>query len=107
MDARKNYQRDAWARHWMTSASNSSDPVDYWRYAQLAEGVVDWRVAIWFSRNESDSDLIRRFGAQVWERHVRAAESRSKERGKTLFDISAPDGDLVQMLRKAGSCSEG
>lgn len=102
MDARKNYQRDSWARHWMTSASNSSDLVDYWRYTQLAEGVVDWRFAIWFPRSQSDSDLGRRFGAEVWERLVKAAEARSKKRGRTLFGIPVPDRDLVQMLRKAG-----
>jgi hypothetical protein len=96
--ARENYQRDEWARHWMEQAVTARTSVDLWRFAKLAEGVVDRRFAIW-ARDFPSSPHWQRFGQAAIERLGKAAEERSKNRAKSLFGLKAPDRDLVRVLR--------
>jgi hypothetical protein len=96
--ARKNYQRDEWARHWMEEAISARTLVDLWRFAKLAEGVADRRFAIWATDLPSNEQW-ERFSQGVFERLGKAAEDRSKDRAKSLFGLKAPERDLVRVLR--------
>lgn len=94
----KNYQRDRWARHWFNCAHTASNPIDFWRFGKLAEGVVDWRFSSWFESGLPCA-LLERFGAALYTQLKKAAERRTKKRKDTLFGLKAPDRDLVELLK--------
>lgn len=94
----KNYQRAQWAGYWLNCILNASNPIDFWRFAKLAEGIVDWRFVNWFEGKEV-SVLLERFGDVLYSRLWKAAAKRSKKREDTLFGLKAPDPDLVMILK--------
>lgn len=94
----KNYQRAQWAGYWLNCMLNASNPIDFWRFAKLAEGIVDWRFVNWFEGNEV-CVLLERFGDELYSRLWKAAAKRSKKREDTLFGLKAPDPDLVMILK--------
>jgi hypothetical protein len=96
--AAKCYQRAGWARHWLNAAGRTDDPIDFWRFSKLAEGVCDVRIIHAF-RGVAASALFTRFGADLLERLKKAAEERSKKRAGTLFGIKAPARDVAMMIR--------
>ncbi|GJL66758.1 MAG: hypothetical protein NPIRA05_17290 [Nitrospirales bacterium] len=96
----KNYQRAQWAEHWINSMLNTSEPIDFWRFGNLAEGVVDWRFLTWFDCKQN-SELLKRFGDEIYARLRKAAEKRTKKREGTLFGLKAPDHSLVIVLKDA------
>jgi hypothetical protein len=95
--ANKCYQRAGWARHWLNAAGMTEDPIDFWRFSKLAEGVCDVRVIQAF-REVATGALFRRFGADLLERLKKAAEERSKKRAGTLFGHKAPARDIATMI---------
>jgi hypothetical protein len=96
--AAKNYRRNQWARHWGNSMLTASDPIDFWRFGKLAEGVVDWRFVNWFG-SKKGSVLLERFGDELYTRFRKAAGKRTKKREDTLFGLKAPDRDLLIILK--------
>ena len=96
--AAKCYRRAGWARHWLNAAGRTDDPIDFWRFSKLAEGVCDVRIIHAF-RGVAASALFTRFGADLLERLKKAAEERSKKRAGTLFGIKAPARDVAMMIR--------
>jgi hypothetical protein len=95
----KNSKRARWAQHWIECACTASDPIDFWRFGKLAQGVADWRFARAFE-NGRDSVLMDRFGDELRTRLQKAAEGRSEKRKDTLFGLKAPDQDILRALRK-------
>jgi len=93
----KNSRRARWAQHWIELASNASDPIDFWRFGKLAEGVADWRFARGFE-NGREGPLLDRFGDELCKRLRKAAEARTEKRKKTLFGLKVPDQDLLRVL---------
>jgi hypothetical protein len=65
--ARRAFTRNAWARSWAKQAMHTSDPVDFWRWGELASGIADVRVFHWFDP-ELDTPMMRRFGGEFFER---------------------------------------
>lgn len=96
--AAKNSGRARWAQHWIERASNAADPIDFWRFGKLAEGVADWRFAREFD-NVRTAALLDRFGDELCPRLQKAAEARTEKRKKTLFGLKVPDQDLLRVLR--------
>jgi hypothetical protein len=96
--AMKNSRRARWAQHWIELASNASDPIDFWRFGKLAEGVADWRFARGFE-NSGEGPLLDPFGDELCGRLQKAAEARTEKRKKTLFGLKVPDQDLLRVLR--------
>jgi hypothetical protein len=96
--ARKSYQRVDWARHWLDAAAEAEDPVDFWRFSKLAEGVCDIRVigVFW---DVATGEFFRRHGADVLERLRTAAEQRTKKRSDALFGLKAPERNIAMMIR--------
>lgn len=99
--AGKNSRRARWAQHWIECAVTASDPIDFWRFGRLAQGVADWRFIRAFE-NGRDSELMHRFGDELRTRLRKAAEGRTEKRKATLFGLKAPDQDIAQALRKGG-----
>lgn len=102
--ARKNAMRARWAEHWIRNAQVASDGCDLWRYALLAEGVVDGRFAS-VARCADSAEPWSRFAAGVVVRLRDAATGRSKKREKTLFGRNVPESGLVQMLRDSAAAN--
>lgn len=98
--ARKSYRRAEWARYWLDSAAKSIDPIEFWRFSTLAEGVCDIR-AISIYRDISSNTFFERYGADLIERLKSSAEERSKKRAKTLFGLKKPEDDIAPILRDA------
>jgi hypothetical protein len=96
--ATKNSRRARWAQRWIERASNAPDPIDFWRFGKLAEGVADWRFAREFDNSRTEA-LLDRFGDELCARLQKAADARTEERKKTLFGLKVPDEDLLQVLR--------
>ena len=69
--ARENYRRDAWASHWATAAFTATSGTDYWRFATLAEGVVDGRYRVWVT-----GLMPSQFAASYVERFAERLERR-------------------------------
>lgn len=92
----KNYQCNRWAQHWFNCARTSSDPIDFWRFGKLAEGVVDQRFVGWFE-SKKYCYLLTTFGDEVYERFMKAAQKCTKKRKDTLFGLKAPERDLLVM----------
>ena len=98
--AAENYRRAQWAKHWLQRALNASDPIDFWRFGKLAEGVADWRFARQFAPGFiPDAPLVGRFGAELYERLEKAAKERMDKRKESLFGLKAPDRELVRALK--------
>ncbi len=89
--------RAAWTAMWMSRASETTDPLDFWRFGTLAVGVADVRYM-----SHQDALLrswgIRRFGSSVCERLRQARKRRSKKRSETLFGHRVWDRDVVIAL---------
>jgi hypothetical protein len=98
--ARENYERNHWARHWVDAARSAPDAIDVWRFAKLAEGVVDRRFVTWM-RTDATSEAWVHASDEICERLQKAADLRSKERGKSLFGLTRPERDLAQMVFEA------
>ena len=93
------YEKNEWAEHWFNLASKAADPVDFWRFGNLAEHIVDRRFAHWSEKGTStfpsfECDLMTRFNS--------SAQKRSKKREETLFGLPAPSSELKRVLRSAG-----
>ena len=95
--ARKQYQRNAWAKHWYKAAMSSDDPAEFWRYSTLAAGVVDTRFWLWIESAPS-GPMLTRFGETAHEALRKAAEKRHKKRSDKLYGLAAPGRDLVTAL---------
>jgi len=102
--AMKNSRRARLAQHWIERAQNASDPIDFWRFGKLAEGVADWRFAPEFE-NGRDGPLLDRLGEELRARLQKAAEARTEKRKKTLFGLTVPDQDLLRVLRPDQPCA--
>ncbi len=102
--ATKNSGRARWAQHWIERASNASNPIDFWRFGKLAEGVADWRFAREFD-NVRTGALLDRFGDELCARLQKAAEARTEKRKKTPFGLKVPDQDLLRVLRLDHPCA--
>ena len=96
--ARKSYRRAGWARHWLESAAGVGEPIDFWRFSKLAEGVADVRLMAVF-RDLPPGELLTRFGGDLHARLKTAAENRSKKRAATLYGCKAPQEELAMSLR--------
>lgn len=93
----ENYRRHTWALRWFELARGSVDSIDFWRYGQLAVEVADWRL-VGVMEGCERTDMLDRFGAELFERVVRRAEKRSQERERTLFGHPAPARELSDLL---------
>lgn len=95
--ARKQYQRNAWAKHWYRAAMSSDVPAEFWQYSTLAAGVVDTRFWLWID-STPNGPMLTRFGETAREALRKAAEKRHKKRSEKLFGLTAPERDLVTLL---------
>jgi hypothetical protein len=91
--AHKLYQKHEWASHWFALAATTDDPIDFWRYGQLAQGIADRRFYRWLE-HAPETPMSQRFGAELIARLKTAAEERSDKRKETLFGLKAPDNDI-------------
>lgn len=98
--AKKQYQRNAWAKQWYQTALSSNDPAEFWRYSTLAAGVVDTRFWLWTDPTPN-SPMLARFGETALEALRKAAEKRHKKRSDKLFGLAVPERDLVTILNGA------
>jgi hypothetical protein len=96
--ARAVYQRATWVDVWFGRAADATDPVEFWRWTVLAEGIADVRALRSFEASAT-GEMFARFGAELSERLRDAGEKRTKRRRDTLFGFKAPDRDLTAMLR--------
>jgi hypothetical protein len=98
--AQQERQAGELARHWLTAAWTAQTPTDFWRFAQLAEGVAGRSVLIEIEKLDGTSLLpeLRPYGAEMLERLRKAAENRIAKRKETLFGLKAPMRDLVVTL---------
>ncbi|WP_338848816.1 hypothetical protein V8J88_07820 [Massilia sp. W12] len=97
--ARKQYQKHEWASHWFALAVAASDPLDFWRYGQLAQGIADRRYYNWLE-NWENNEMMQRFGSVLLEDVKKAAEKRSDKRKKTLFGLNAPSDDIRRLMQQ-------
>jgi hypothetical protein len=100
MYSMKNRTRAAWAQHWCIAALAATKAEDLWCYGKLAEGVVDLRFARCFEE-APNTELLRQFGSELYERLLKAAEGRSKKRMDTLFGLKAPRDGMRSALEWA------
>jgi hypothetical protein len=96
--ARATYTKNKWAEHWFNEASKSADPVDFWRYGNLAEHTADRRFPHWC---KTRVPIFRAFEHELLNRIKSASQKRSKKRDDTLFGCSAPSAELKRLLRSA------
>ena len=94
--ARKNYEKNRWAQYWFECVASSTGSVDFWRFGNLAEGIVDKRYVHWCMHADATvssrhRDLLTRFKS--------ASRKRSKLREDTLFGHKAPSAYLRKALR--------
>jgi hypothetical protein len=95
--AQKNYRRAEWARRWLEETACAADPVDFWRFGKLAEGVVDMRFMRVF-QHLPETELLMRFRAELYDRLKKAAQERLKKGKSKLFGLDAPPEDIVSAL---------
>ena len=88
-----------WAAHWCDRALKAADPVDFWRFGNLAEGVVDRRFVDMFENRSARGRQVA-FEAELFERLEKAAKDRSEKRQKTLFGLRAPSDQVVVAMRR-------
>jgi hypothetical protein len=81
----------------MQAAVTATSPIDLWRFLKLAEGVVDDRFNAWLADLNPNAQWSP-FAADAIRRLEKVAETRSKERAKSLFGHRAPERDLVSAL---------
>ena len=74
--AREWRARAAWTVDWIRHASQTKDPVDYWRFGTLAVGVADVR-SLHLLAQLQDSWGVRRFGPSIPQALKRASIRRS------------------------------
>lgn len=98
--ARYAYERNAWAKFWVKQAMNTKDPVDFWRFGVLIDGVADIRLFRWFDQN-TDTPMMRKFGGELFRRLKKASQKRTKKREGTLFGLEKPEDRLSQLLASA------
>ena len=98
--ALKQRTHSVWAKHWCVSAIRSESTVDFWRFAQLAEGVADMRFTRCFENLPSCRNHVP-FEPDVYERLRKAAENRHKKRKDTLFGLKAPSDRISWALQVA------
>ena len=96
--ARATYTKNRWAEHWFSRASKSEDPVDFWRYGNLAERVADSRFLHWCN---TEMPTFRAFEHELLNRFKSVSQKRSKKRDETLFGCPAPSAELKRLLRSA------
>ena len=94
--ARKNYEKNRWAQYWFECVTSSTGSVDFWRFGNLTEGIVDKRYVHWCKHGDTrvssrHQDLLTRFKS--------ASQKRSKLREDTLFGHKAPSAYLRKVLR--------
>ena len=94
--ARESYRRADWARHWLEQIAQTSDPIEFWRFATLAKDVVDVRFVMLVRRLPSN-ELLRSYGAALYDRLKSAAEERLKKGRETLFGIKAPGAAFISL----------
>jgi hypothetical protein len=95
--ALKNYRQNAWAMHWVSAAVAAKEATDWWRFAVLAESVIDRRYSIWLVEPVANA-LWQRFGNELLDRLRRKAKKKTEERNGTLFGLKAPDSELHAVL---------
>lgn len=91
------HNRNAWSKHWLTKAVDTSDPVEFWRWGELTAGIADIRAFHWFPV-DLDTAIMRRFGIELFKRIRNTAEKRTKKRKDTLFGLKKPNQKLTQLL---------
>lgn len=96
--ASKSYQRASWARYWLETACRADDPIDFWRYSRLAEGVCDLRLISVFHQMRS-TPTLGRFRDALFDRLKNSAEERRGKRKSTLFGLKAPEQDILKLIR--------
>jgi hypothetical protein len=69
-------------------AATAQDPIDFWRFSKLAEGVCDLRIVALFW-DIAVGVFFRHHGADVLERLIKVAEQRAKKRSGILFGLKA------------------
>ncbi|MEZ0222815.1 MAG: hypothetical protein ACAH22_21195 [Tardiphaga sp.] len=95
--ARFAHDRNRWAKEWFLQAAEATDPVDFWRWGELAVGISDVRVFHWFRRDLA-APIMSSFGDELFKRARKVAEKRTKKRKDTLFGIKKPDCTLSELL---------
>jgi len=101
--ARYAYERNVWAKFWADQVMNTNDPVDFWRFGVLVDGIADIRLFHWFD-HEADTSMMRLFGSELFRRLKKASEKRTKKREKTLFSLEKPEDRLSQLLASTEVC---
>ena len=81
----------------MSAAVAAKEATDWWRFAVLAESVIDRRYSIWLVEPVANA-LWQRFGNELLDRLRRKAKKKTEERNGTLFGLKAPDSELHAVL---------
>jgi hypothetical protein len=95
--ARESSRRSEWCQHWVRSAQNAEDPIDFWRFSVLAKATID-------SRNLTEATTAlragtwARFANPIMDNFEKAAEEIAKQQERTLFGGRAPDSELRAAL---------
>jgi hypothetical protein len=97
-NARDRYERNKWALHWFASSSAAKQPLDFWRFGNLAAKVVDMRYVGWrrlecYVGNSFQADLVSQFESR--------AKKRTKKREETLFGLPTPSSELKKAFNQA------
>lgn len=92
--ALKQRQRAEWAEHWCKASLSAENGVDFWRFGKLAEAVVDGRFVRSFVSGGGGS-MHAPYEDELYVRLKKSAESRNKERQKTLFGLKVPSDRML------------
>jgi hypothetical protein len=93
--------RDAWARHWVSSAA-AAEAIDVWRYGVLAASAADRRFKAWVAELPWTNHHSC-FAAELHERLQYGAQKKTKLRKKTLLGINAPNDNLMRARQQGGT----
>ncbi|WP_066918714.1 hypothetical protein [Methylobacterium sp. CCH5-D2] len=87
--ARHNFETARWAVHWHRAAAVAEDPVDVWRFVELASACADARCVLWSDEREG-SYLFECLRPTIHGLYEAAARHHNNEHRKTLFGHSKP-----------------
>jgi hypothetical protein len=96
--ARYAYERNVWARHWYDKACRADNLDDWWRISELMIRASDGRFVLWYRPNENFRPPHRPFADFAFDRMKKRAKKVFSKREKTLFGLTPPSQDMLDVF---------
>lgn len=80
-----------WSKHWAKLMCNATTGTDLWRFMILLTTIADGRLDITDIRNDSNTDLMKRFAPTFDDIIGSRIDKWGDKRKRTLFGMTLPD----------------